>query len=63
MAKIKKSKLTEHFKSIGMTEGFLSKFFARLKKSGKEKEYEKLTNDPSYQAILKKYNIKPTDWK
>ena len=43
MAKITKSKLTEHFKSIGMSEGFLSKFFAKLKKSGKEKEYEKLT--------------------
>lgn len=62
MATIKKSKLTEHFKSIGMTEGFLAKFFARIKKSGKEKEYEKLTNDPSYQAILKKYKLEPINW-
>lgn len=62
MAKIKKTKLTEHFKSLGLSEGFLAKFFAKLKKSGKEEEYEKLTKDPSYQAILKKYDIKPVNW-
>jgi len=28
----------------------------------KEKELEKLTQDPEYQKILKKYNIKPVDW-
>lgn len=63
MTKIKKSKLTEILKSYGVSEGFLSKFFGNIKKSKKEKEYEKLTKDPEFEKVLKKYNIKPVDWK
>ena len=63
MAKIKKAKLTEILKSHGLSEGFLSKFFGNIKKAKKEKEYEKLTKDPDFEKVLKKYNIKPVDWK
>lgn len=31
-------------------------------KKKKEKEFEKLSKDPQYQAILKKYNIEPIPW-
>ena len=62
MKTIKKSKLTEVLKSKGLSEGFLDKFFTKLKKARKEKEYEKLTQDPEYQALLKKHNLKPVDY-
>lgn len=28
----------------------------------KKKKLEKLTNDPKYQALLKRYNIEPVPW-
>lgn len=62
MAKISKSKLTEHLRRGGLNEGILDTFFRKLKKAKKEREYERLTNDPEYQSLLKKYNIEPIDW-
>lgn len=62
MAKISKSKLTEHLRRGGLNEGILDTFFRKLKKAKKEREFEKLTNDPEYQSLLKKYNIEPVDW-
>jgi hypothetical protein len=62
MAKLTKSNLKEHFKNEGLSEGFIEKFFQNLVRQKKEKELEKLTQDPEYQRILKKYNIKPVDW-
>ena len=50
-------------KSKGLSEGFLSNFFKKIKLAKAEKEYQQLTNDPRYQELLKKYNIKPVDWK
>ena len=34
--------------------GFIKKIF--------ESDYDKLTNDPEYQRVLKKYDIEPVDW-
>ena len=62
MAKITKSKLTEMLKSKGVSEGFLSNFFKKIKLAKAEKEYQQLTNDPKYQQLLKKYKIKPVDY-
>ena len=62
MARLTKTNLTEHFRNQGLSEGFIDRFFKNIKKQNKEKELEKLTQDPEYQRILKKYNIKPVDW-
>jgi hypothetical protein len=34
--------------------GFIKKIF--------KSDYDKLTNDPEYQRVLKKYDIEPVDW-
>jgi len=60
--KIKKSKLIEGFRSQRLSERFIEKFLKFIKKQGKETELERATQDPEYQKILKKYNIKPVDW-
>ena len=62
MKTIKESQLKEILKSKGLDEGFIDDFFKNLKKKKKEKEFQKLTNDPKYQAILKKYNIEPVPY-
>ena len=62
MANITKSKLTEVLKSKGLSEGFLSNLFKKIKLAKAEKEYQQLTNDPKYQQLLKKYKIKPVDY-
>lgn len=62
MKTIKESQLKEILKSKGLDEGFIDTFFKNLKKKKKEKEFQKLTNDPKYQAILKKYNIEPVPY-
>lgn len=62
MAKLTKSNLKEHFKNQGLSEGFIEKFFQNLVRQKKEKELKQLTQDPEYQKILKKYNLKPIDW-
>lgn len=38
------------------------KFLQKLRLKILQKEYDDLTNDPKYQSILKRYNIKPVDW-
>lgn len=62
MATMKPSKLREVLTSKGLDEGFIDDFFRNIKKKKKEREFEKLSNDPQYQAILKKYNIEPVPW-
>ena len=62
MNTIKTSKLREVLTLKGLSEGFIDDFFRNIKKKKKEKEFEKLSNDPQYQAILKKYNIEPIPW-
>ena len=60
--KIKVSKLREVLKTQGLSENIVTDFIKFLIRKKKERELEKITNDPEYQAILKKYNIKPVDW-
>ena len=62
MKTIKNSQLKEIFTDKGLDEGFIEKFFRMIKRKKKEREFEKLTNDPKYQAILKKYNIEPVPY-
>lgn len=62
MNTIKTSKLKEVLTLKGLGEGFIDDFFRNIKKKKKEKEFEKLSKDPQYQAILKKYNIEPIPW-
>ena len=38
-------------------------FLVISKKLKRQKEYEKLTKDDIIEKVLKKYNIKPVDWK
>jgi len=60
--KIKVSKLREVLKKQGLSENIITDFIKFLIRKKKERELEKITNDPEYQAILKKYNIKPMEW-
>jgi|LakMenEpi03Aug12_release.lakeMendotaPanAssembly.Ray.scaffolds.fasta_scaffold25046_7 hypothetical protein len=62
MGTIKTSKLTELLKSKGLSESFIGKFIDAIKQKKKEKEFEKLNNDPRYKELLKKYNIDPVDY-
>ena len=62
MKTIKNSQLKEILTDKGLDEGFIEKFFRMIKRKKKEREFEKLTNDPKYQAILKKYNIEPVPY-
>ena len=59
MAKIKESKLIEVLQSNNVSEGIIAKLINKIKKNKLEKEYEKLAKDPEYNALLKKYGIKP----
>lgn len=60
--KVKVSKLREVFKKHGLSENIITDFIKFLIRKKKERELERITNDPEYQAILKKYNIKPMEW-
>lgn len=60
--KIKVSKLREVLKTQGLSENIVTDFIKFLIRKKKERELEKITNDPEYQAILKKYNIDPVDY-
>ena len=62
MKTIKESKFREVLEKQNLPEGFISQFINYMKKSKKERELAKLTNDPEYQSLLKKYNIKPVQW-
>lgn len=54
--------IIEKLEKRGMNENAIKKFIGSIVKAYKEKKLDKLTNDPEYQKILKKYNIKPIDW-
>ena len=45
-----------------MDENIIKRFIGKIAKAYKTKKLDKLTNDPEYQKILKKYNLKPIDW-
>jgi hypothetical protein len=54
--------IVESLKKRGMNESAVSDFLNSIRVAIKKKKLDKLTNDPDYQKILKKYNIKPIDW-
>jgi len=54
--------VVEKLNRRGMDESTIKSFLTKIFKSLKQKDLDKLTNDPEYQSILKKYNIKPIDW-
>jgi len=54
--------IIESLHKRGMTEGGIRDFLKKIQIAIKQKQLDKLTNDPEYQKILKQYNIKPIDW-
>jgi len=54
--------IVESLKKRGMNESAVSDFLNSIRVAIKKKKLDKLTNDPDYQKILKKYNIKPVNW-
>jgi len=54
--------IIEKLEKRGMNENAIKKFIGSIIKAYKQKKLDKLTNDPEYQKILKKYNLKPIDW-
>jgi len=54
--------IVESLKKRGMSESAVSDFLNSIRVAIKKKKLDKLTNDPDYQKILKKYNIKPVNW-
>lgn len=57
-----KKNIIEKLEAKGMNENTIKSFIGSIIKAYKQKKLDKLTNDPEYQAILKKYNLKPIDW-
>jgi len=57
-----KKNIIEKLEDKGMNENAIKSFIGSIMKAYKQKKLDKLTNDPEYQAILKKYNLKPIDW-
>ena len=62
MKNSKLHRIEESLRKRGMTENGLKKFIRSIQVAIKKKQLDKLTNDPEYQKILKKYNIKPVQW-
>lgn len=58
----KLEKITESLTKRGMSESAIGKFLNSIKIAIKKKQLDKLTNDPNYQKILKKYNIEPVPY-
>ena len=58
----KLEKITESLTKRGMSESAIGKFLNSIKIAIKKKQLDKLTNDPEYQKILKKYNIEPVPY-
>ena len=58
----KLEKITESLTRRGMSESAIGKFLSSIKIAIKKKQLDKLTNDPEYQKILKKYNIEPVPY-
>ena len=54
--------IIEKLEKRGLDEGGIKSFIGSIVKAYKTKQLDKLTKDPEYQKILKKYNIKPVDW-
>jgi|11BtaG_2_1085332.scaffolds.fasta_scaffold00942_5 selenophosphate synthetase-related protein len=54
--------ITESLKKRGMSESAIGKFINSIKIAIKKKQLDKLTNDPEYQRILKKYKIEPVPY-
>jgi len=62
MKNTKLENIIESLHKRGMTEGGIKDFLKMIKKAIKQKQLDKLTNNPEYQKILKKYDIKPVNW-
>lgn len=54
--------IVESLKKRGMSEGAISDFLNSIRVAIKKKKLDKLTNDPKYQSILKKYGIDPVPY-
>ena len=54
--------IIEKLEARGMDEGGIKSFIGSIVKAYQTKKLDKLTNDPEYQKILKKYKIKPVEW-
>ena len=54
--------IIEKLEKRGMDEGGIKSFIGSIVKAYKTKQLDRLTNDPEYQKILKKYKIKPVDY-
>lgn len=62
MKNTKLENIIESLQKRGMSEGAVSDFLNSIRIAIKKKQLDKLTNDPKYQAILKKYNIEPVPY-
>ena len=54
--------IIEKLEKRGMDEGGIKSFIGSIVKAYKTKQLDRLTNDPEYQKILKKYKIKPVSY-
>jgi len=54
--------IVEKLEKRGMDESGIRKFIGSIVKAYKTKQLDRLTNDPEYQRILKKYKLKPVNW-
>ena len=54
--------IIEKLEKRGMDEGGIKSFIGSIVKAYQTKKLDKLTNDPEYQKILKKYKIKPINY-
>lgn len=61
-AHTKLENIIESLRKRGMDEGGIKDLLKKVQVAIKKKQLDKLTNDPEYQKILKKYNIKPVNW-
>ena len=62
MKNSKLHRIEESLRKRGMTENGLKNFIRSIQVAIKKKQLDKLTNDPEYQKILKKYNIEPVPY-
>ena len=54
--------IIEQLHRRGLNEWGITDLLKKIKIAIKQKQLDKLSNDPNFQATLKKYNIKPVDW-
>ena len=62
MRNSKLHRIEESLRKRGMDENAVKRFIRSIQVAIKKKQLDKLTNDPEYQKILKKYNIEPVPY-